>query len=120
MAKKILYVENEQFTQALVKEILEGAGYEVVLADSGEAGLALLEKEKPDLVLLDVLLPGMSGWDLFVRLRKTDKDVKIAFLSVLDVSGERKKKLASLGVSDYIIKPFTSDELVEKVGKILG
>jgi DNA-binding response OmpR family regulator len=120
VAKKILYVEDEEFTRTLVKEILTRAGYEVVLAECGESGLVFFEKEKPDLVLVDVLLPGMSGWDFFEKLRKKDKDVKVAFLTVLDVSGDRKKKLMELGVSDYIIKPFTSDELVEKVKKILG
>ena len=120
MAKKVLYVENEEFTRVLVKDILEEAGYVVVLAESGEAGLVLLGSEKPDLVLLDILLPGMSGWDLFAKLRQTDKNVKVAFLTVLDVSGERKKKLKTLGVSDYIMKPFTSDELLEKVKKIIG
>ncbi len=62
----------------------------------------------------------MSGWDFFEKLRKKDKSIKVAFLTVLDVSGEKKKKLTEHGVSDYIIKPFTSDELIEKVRKILG
>ena len=119
MKKKVMVVDNELDTVGLVKAILEDAGYEVVEAYSGMECLKKVGAEKPDLILLDIMTPDLSGWDVYNRLRKTDNETKVSFLSAIEVSRERLEKLLQSGLSDYIIKPFTADELLERVGRIL-
>jgi len=119
MPKKIMVVDNEPDTVELVKAILEDGGYEVIKAYSGLECLKKVDTERPDLILLDIMMPDLSGWDVYNRLRKTDKEIKVSFLSAIEVSRERLEKLLQSGLSDYIIKPFTADELLERVGRIL-
>jgi len=115
----IMTVDNEPDTLTLVKTILEKKGHKVVTAQSGKECLKKIKEKKPDLVLLDIMMPDMSGWDVYQNIRKKDKKTKIAFLSVIEVSPERKKTLLKSGVSDYITKPFLPDDLVRKVNSIL-
>jgi two-component system, OmpR family, response regulator VicR len=116
--KMIMIVDNEPETITLVKTILENKGFKTVSALSGKECLSAI-KIKPDLILLDIMMPDMSGWDVYQRIRKTDKKTKIAFMSAIEVSPERKKTLIKSGVSDYITKPFLPDDLVKAVTKIV-
>jgi two-component system response regulator VicR len=120
MPKKIMVVDNEPDTVEMVKVILEDADYEVVGACSGVECLQAVPKEKPDLILLDIMMPDLSGWDTYNRLREGDKTTKVAFLSAVEVSSERREKLMQSGLADYINKPFTADEIVDRVRRILG
>ena len=106
MAKKILIVDDEEDTLTLTRTVLEDGGYEVVTANSGKEALAKFKKEKFDLILLDILMPEMSGFTVFELIRKNDKKTKITFLSVLEVSQKRLKELKKQGISDYILKPY--------------
>jgi DNA-binding response OmpR family regulator len=117
--KKIMVVDNEPDIVDLTRTVLELGGYEVVTAYSGEECLRLLEKEKVDLVLLDIMMPGMSGWDVFNRINKKSADVKVAFMSVLEISDKRKQVLIDEGLSDYIMKPFDKETLLNRVDRIL-
>jgi two-component system, OmpR family, response regulator VicR len=117
--KTIMVVDNEPETVTLVKTILENKGFKVTTALSGKDCLINIKKGKPDLILLDVMMPDMSGWDVYQKIRKTDSKTKIAFLSVIEVSPERRKTLIKSGVSDYITKPFMPDDLVKKVSLIV-
>jgi DNA-binding response OmpR family regulator len=119
MKKNILSVDNEPLTVELVKVILEKEGYKVITALSGKECIRQLEKNKIDLILLDVMMPDLSGWDVYQRIRAKNKKVKVIFLSILEISPDRKKQLLKEGVSDYIIKPFNAQELAKKVGLIL-
>jgi len=116
--KKILYVEDSVDTASAVKVMLEGGGFDVDLAYTGKEAL---QKAKVgfDLILLDIMLPDMSGWDIFEKLKKDGK-AKFAFLSVIPVSSERMAELKKAGISDYITKPFTKEDLIKRVGAILG
>jgi len=116
---KILIVDDEPDTVELISIILGKKGYEVAKAYSGKECLEAFRKEKPDLILLDIMMPGMSGWDVYGRIRKLDKKVKVAFVSVIEVSPERLQVLKKDGVSDYITKPFTADNLLKRVGSII-
>lgn len=114
-----MVVDNEPDTVELIKTILEEDGYGISTAYSGIECLDRFESEKPDLILLDLMMPDLSGWDTFNRIRKKDAKIKIAFISVLEVSADRREKLIMNGLSDYITKPFTADELSERIKKIL-
>jgi DNA-binding response OmpR family regulator len=117
--KKIMVVDNEPDIVDLTRTVLELGGYYVVAAHSGEECLRLLEKEKVDLVLLDIMMPGMSGWDVFNRINKKSTVTKVAFMSVLEISDKRKQVLLEEGLADYIMKPFDKDTLLNRVDKIL-
>jgi DNA-binding response OmpR family regulator len=119
MTKTIMSVDNELITVTLVKDILEKEGYKVITALSGEECLEKLEKNKVDLILLDIMMPGLSGWDVYERIKEKNKKVKIAFLSILEISPSRRKEIAEKGVSDYITKPFNPNDLIERVESIL-
>jgi DNA-binding response OmpR family regulator len=120
MPIQILHVDDELATLKLVKEILEKEGYQVVSVASGLACLKELETKKFDLILLDIMMPDLSGWDVYERIRKKDKKTKVAFLSVVEVSRERLEKLKQEGLSDYITKPFPVADFRKRVKTILG
>jgi DNA-binding response OmpR family regulator len=117
--KSILYIEDNQDTAEAVKIMLDKVGYEVTTAPNGKQGLKLAADGKYDLILLDIMLPDISGWDLFSRM-KNKTGVKFAFLSAIPVSQERMQQLQKDGVSDYITKPFTRTDLIQRVNKMLA
>ena len=117
--KKIMVVDNEPDIVDLTRTVLELGGYQVVTAYSGEESLRMLEKENVDLVLLDIMMPGMSGWDVFNRINKKSNQIKVAFMSVLEISDKRKQVLLDEGLADYIMKPFDKETLLNRVDKIL-
>jgi len=115
---KILYIEDNKDTAEAVKIILNSAGHETEIANNGKEGLKVIKKGF-DLILLDIMLPDMSGWDIFAKLSGKTK-AKFAFLSAIPVSSERMSELKKAGVSDYITKPFSKEDLINRVKKILG
>lgn len=117
--KKIMVVDNEPDIVDLTRTVLEVGGYNVVTASSGEECLRKLEDEPVDLILLDIMMPGMSGWDVFNRIKNMSINTKVAFLSVLEISEKRKQVLLNEGLADYIMKPFDKDTLLNRVDKIL-
>ena len=106
----------------VVKMILEKSGYNVATANSAEEALKKLEKGKVDLILLDAVMPNMSGFDLIQRLRQNKKtrNIKVAFLTILNFSREQKERLKRYDVSDYIQKPFEKEDLLRRVKNIVG
>jgi two-component system response regulator VicR len=119
MMKKIMVVDSEPDIVDLTRTVLEIGGYEVIPAYSGEECLEKLEQEPVDLILLDIMMPGMSGWDVFNRIKHQQIDTKVVFMSVLEISEKRKQVLLDEGLSDYIMKPYDKDTLLEKVDQIL-
>ena len=117
--KKIMVVDNEPDIVDLTRTVLELGGYSVIPIYSGEECLRKLEKETVDLVLLDIMMPGMSGWDVFNRIKKKNSEIKVAFMSVLEISDKRKQVLLDEGLADYIMKPFDKETLLKKVDNIL-
>lgn len=116
---KIMAVDDEPDIISLLGKILKKAGYEFVGCSSGKEFLERYPEEKPDLVLLDIMMPGMDGWDVYNEIRKINRNQKVAPLTALEVPTRIKDCIFELGASDYITKPFEPDELVEKVKKIL-
>jgi two-component system response regulator VicR len=117
--KKIMVVDNEPDIVDLTRTVLEIGGYQVIPAYSGEECLAKIKDESVDLILLDIMMPGMSGWDVFNRIKQQHINTKVAFMSVLEISEKRKQVLLDEGLSDYIMKPYDKDTLLNKIDKIL-
>jgi DNA-binding response OmpR family regulator len=118
--KRILHVDDEPDTLEVVKTILEKEGFEVESVESGKGALKQVKLDSFDLILLDIMMPDMSGWDLFTRIGKIKPEYKIVFLTVLEISESRLKQLKEHGVKDYITKPFDRDELVARVKKVIS
>lgn len=117
---KILVVDDEEDLLNLVGTVLRGAGYVVLTAGSGQAALDVLEVEKVDLVLLDVMMPEMDGWGVVREMKKMEqaKDLPIAMLTVKSISPDNFYSDEAEGISDYINKPFSKNELLERVKTI--
>ena len=111
--KKILVVDDEKQIVDIVKAYLEREGYHVVTAYDGESALTIVSKEMPDMVILDLMLPGVSGLDVCRRLR-SHSDVPIIMLTARDEVSDRIVGL-ELGADDYVPKPFDPKELVSRV-----
>ena len=120
MPKEILIVDDEPGIVVSIKFLMEQQGYHVMIAQRGDEALDLIYKCKPDLVLLDIMLPGIDGFKVceIVRLNPIYRGMKIIFLTVRDRHVEIAKGLA-LGADAYITKPFSNDELVEKIKVLL-
>lgn len=119
--KKIMIVDDEESLVELVKALLEREGFEVIEAYNGKECLEKLKSIKPDLILLDLMMPGMSGREVLEKIRKNPKtkDLKVAFLTVAHFSEIGKKVCEDLKVCAYITKPFDNKELVQKVKELV-
>ena len=118
MKTKILLVDDDQTLLSLLSQYLRESGFDVLDAPNGGAGLRLAYNERPDLVLLDVMMPGMDGWEVCARLRELS-DVPIIMLTA-KASEADKLRGFQLGVDDYVTKPFSFAELVARIQAILG
>ena len=120
MKPTILVVEDEPAIQDLIQINLEMGGYRVLIAASAEEALKQVQQELPDLVLLDWMLPGMSGVDLTRRLR-SDTRTKLLPIILLTARGEEADKLRGLetGADDYMVKPFSLKELEARIKAVL-
>ncbi len=122
MANKIMIVDDEPDVVDLVKLVLKSEGYEVVTANSGKEALEKMVKEMPDLVLLDIMMPQMDGWEVYnhIKSNTTTKDIPVAMLTAKSQSIDKMIGLHVVQVDDYITKPFGRAELLERVKKILS
>ena len=120
MSKEILIVDDELDVIVPIQFLMEQQGYSVMTAQRGEDALDLIYQYKPDLVLLDIMLPGIDGWQVceILRLNPNYRDIKIIFLTAKGRKEEIAKGLA-LGADAYITKPFSNAELVAKVKQLL-
>ena len=118
--KRILLVDDDREIVESVRIALEAANYEVLVARDGNQGLAMAEREDPDLVILDMMMPKRSGFLVLEKLRRT-RPVPLRIIMVTANEGSRHKAYAeTLGVDDYIRKPFAMDRLLDSVGRLLG
>jgi two-component system, OmpR family, copper resistance phosphate regulon response regulator CusR len=111
---RILIVEDQPQAGAYLKRGLGQAGFTVDLAVDGRDGLHLAVTERYDLVVLDVMLPGMDGWDVMRGIRAAGNDVPVLFLTARDQIDDRVKGL-ELGADDYLVKPFAFTELLARI-----
>ena len=120
MTKEILIVDEDPNLIVPIQFLMEQLGYRVMLSERGEDALDLIYRYKPDLVLLDIMLPGMDGYEVceIIRLNPNYRNVKIIFLTAKGREVEIAQGLA-LGADAYITKPFSNAALIAKVKEIL-
>ncbi len=119
-ARKILIVDDDVEIVDTIQAALQANGYKVVFARDGTQGLVMVERERPDLVILDMMMPKRSGFLVLERLRRTRKDM-IPVIMITANEGSRHKAYAEmLGVVDYLRKPFPMDRLLGAVERVLG
>ena len=120
MKRCILLIEDNEVIRENTREILELSDFEVIAASGGIKGLELLQIKKPDLILCDILMPEMNGYEFFQAIQK-DHDVSSIPFIFLTAYSEKKdvEKAMSMGAEDYIVKPFDADDLVALVRKYL-
>ncbi len=118
--KRILLVDDDREIVESMRIALEAAGYAVLVARDGNQGLAIAEREDPDLVILDMMMPKRSGFLVLEKLRRS-RPVPLRIIMVTANEGSRHKAYAeTLGVDDYIRKPFAMDRLLSSVTRLLG
>ncbi|MDH5190331.1 MAG: response regulator transcription factor [Gammaproteobacteria bacterium] len=113
----ILIVEDDKNIAALVEKYILREGFDAIIANNGRKGLDLAKSKKPDLIILDIMLPELDGWGVCNELRK-DFDIPVLMLTAREEEVDRILGF-SLGADDYVVKPFSPRELVERVKAIL-
>ena len=122
MSKKIIVAEDSSVIQNLTKKILSQMNYEIISVKNGQQVIDLLEKEKFDLILLDIHMPVMDGMECATRVRNLDSDNKT--IPIIAITGNANnygmKDFESVGINDFLPKPLNYDNLVEMVGKYVN
>ena len=121
MKRKILCVDDEEDTLNFLELVLSEKGYAVVTASGGQEALTRAQLERPDLVLLDIMMPQMDGWEVLKLLRVDEEtaEIPVAMLSARTEARDRVQGLQE-GAIDYICKPFSLSELLGKIDAIFG
>lgn len=120
--RKVVCIEDEPEMIDLVKLILGRKGFQVIGANGGREGLALIERERPNLVLLDLMMPDMDGWEVYqqMKAREDMKTIPVIIVTAKAQSIDRVLGLHIAKVDDYITKPFGPQELLESVERVLA
>jgi two-component system, chemotaxis family, chemotaxis protein CheY len=119
MSKKIMVVDDSALSRRTLRRILEGAGYSVVEAEEGMAALELYFIEKPDLVLLDLVMKGMYGLDVLAKLREMDAGARVIVASA-DIQTSTRALVEEAGATAFINKPFSRENVLGAVNSVLG
>ena len=119
MGKKILIVDDEEETQALLEFLLRPEGHILYKAGDGEEGLSLAIREQPDLIILDVILPSISGWEVCEKLKENQKtrDIPIIFVTIKDMPRDASRFTSM--IAGYFTKPFKKAELKKRIKELL-
>ena len=117
--RRVLVVDDDREIVEMTRLILESGGYDVIPALSGEEALRSASRERPDLILLDINMPGMDGWET-LKILKVDEATQAIPVAMFSIKLELRDKLQGLkqGAFDYITKPFSYDEILERVRRI--
>jgi two-component system response regulator VicR len=121
-SKRLAYIEDEAEMIDLVRLILGRRGYTVLGANGGREGLELVRKELPDLVLLDLMMPDMDGWDVYHQLKSEEltRDIPVIVITAKALNIDKVLGLRIAKVEDYIAKPFSPQELLQRVDQVLS
>ncbi|WP_127587941.1 response regulator transcription factor [Paenibacillus koleovorans] len=118
MREKIIVIDDDAKITSMLKRSLAFEGYAVATASNGQEGLKILLQEEPNLVVLDVMMPVIDGWEVCRRIRESGSEVPILMLTAKDEIADRVKGL-DLGADDYLVKPFALEELLARVRSLL-
>jgi two-component system response regulator VicR len=120
--KRILCIEDEQEMIDLIRLILTRRGFEVLGANGGKLGLEAIHTEKPDLVLLDLMMPDMDGWEVYQQMKADEatRDIPVIIVTAKAQSIDKVLGLHIAKVDDYIAKPFSPQELMNSVDAVLA
>ncbi len=116
--QRVLVVDDEENVSHLVSSALRFDGFETITADNGNSALAAVAEQDPDLLVLDVMMPGLDGFGLLNKLRAAGSQVPVIFLTARDGASDRVKGLRA-GADDYVVKPFSVEELLARVHAVL-
>ncbi|MEL6578136.1 MAG: response regulator [Cyanobacteria bacterium J06621_12] len=118
MTHSILVVEDNSDLQLLFKLLLESEGYEVTIAHNGREALTFLESMQPELILMDIMMPGVNGLEISHRIKQKDQSLPIILISAIDRLQEQQLNYSK--ANDILYKPFNLDDLVNKVKQFTG
>src|SRR3984893_5019791 len=120
MSKRILVVEDHEDNRQILRDLLGNAGYQMIEAETGEAGLAAAAAERPDLILMDIQLPGLDGYEATRRLKADPalRAIPIIVVTSYSLSGDEAKARAG-GCDDFVPKPYTRRQLMAKIREYL-
>jgi two-component system, sensor histidine kinase and response regulator len=114
--KNILVIDDKEEIRGLIKAVLANYGFNLIEADNGQLGVQMLREQKPDLVICDVNMPGMDGYETLGAVRESSSTAPIPFILMTGlVSRDGFRRGMVCGADDYLVKPFTADELIEAV-----
>ena len=117
--KKIIVIDDDEYILNLIKIILSNKNYEMLTATTGEEGIRMAIQQKPNLILLDIMMPVIDGWEI-LKMLHTDENTRKIPIAMLTCKTDVKNKLIGLqeGAIDYITKPFSPEELISRVDDI--
>jgi len=120
--KKVLIIEDEDFLRSLIADKLQNEGYEIIEASDGEEGLKKINESKADIVLLDLILPSMHGFEILKKIKKNPETAQIPVIILSNLGQEEEiNKGLQLGATDFLIKAnFTPGEISKKIKSIIG
>ena len=121
MSKTILIVDDEAYIVTSLEYVMKSAGFEVAVAYDGEEALARVAEKVPDLMILDLMMPKLDGFEVCEKIRQNPlwKDIRIVILTAKGRDIERKKGM-SLGADDYMTKPFSTRDILDRVKELLA
>lgn len=118
---RVMVVDDERDLREMIELLLKKEGFETQTAEDGEDFLNKVDKFQPELVTLDVMMPGLTTQEIISNLKHKDVSPKIILLTVIRYSEQEKEKLKDMGIIDYVTKPFELDDLINRIqGHILG
>ena len=122
MPKKIVYIDDDIEMIYLIKMILERKGYEIISINDGLESFEIIKNEQPDLVMLDLMMPNIDGWDIYHQLKSNEitSDIPVIIISAKAQPIDKVLGLQVAKVNNYISKPFRPQELIDSIEKILN
>jgi two-component system cell cycle response regulator DivK len=121
VSKRILLVEDQEDDRQIIRDMLAGTGYAITEAEDGEQALAAVAKERPDLILMEMQLPSMDGYEAMRRIRTHPALLSIPIIAVTSYApDEEERKARAAGCDDYVPKPFSPRQLLAKIRQYLS